>query len=180
MRTLGNLFICIGILLLLSFSYLVRNRFSPNTLSFDNYKAVSSGESFGSSPVYIEIEEQNIKLPIYHAEINKGSWSAVDNGVSYLSSTPRPGSVGNSILYGHNWTNLLGKLVNVKPGQKVKVVFDNGEIKKFEVYFTQIVKPSDVELLEQDTNERILTIYTCTGFLDRERFVAVSEYIETI
>ena len=65
--------------------------------------------------------EQSIDLPIYPASINGTSWETTTKGVSYLKNTPTPGEIGNSVMYGHNWTNLLGPLVRAKPGQKIEI-----------------------------------------------------------
>lgn len=41
-------------------------------------------------------------LPIVPAQIAGGKWEITKNGVSYLTTSPLPGSEGNSVLYGHN------------------------------------------------------------------------------
>jgi len=93
-----------------------------------------------------------------------------------LLDSPIPGRIGNSIFYGHNWTSLLGNLVNAKPGQEISIAFGSGEIERFKISYVQVVKPSQTDILNQ-TNDRRITLYTCTGFLDSKRLVVVANLI---
>ena len=161
-----------GLLLLLFGSYLVFQRYSPKTLEFKNLNLVKSSSS-KLTPVRIIIPSQKIDNAVFGAQITNGQWETTDKGISFLASSPVPGSQGNSILYGHNWESLLGKLVNVKPGQEIQIVMDNGQVRTFIVQFTSIVDPNETHILSQTKDNRI-TIYTCTGFLDSKRFVAIA------
>ena len=82
---------------------------------------------------------------------------------------PNPWEFGNSILYSHNWSSLLGPLTKAKPGQKIIITFDNGRKEKFVVEHTQEVGPDNTEILSQTEDSR-LTLHTCSGFLDTKRF----------
>jgi len=161
-----------GLLLLLFGSYLIFQRYSPKTLEFKNLK-VAQSQSSNITPVRIIIPSVKIDNGVYKAKISNGQWETTDKGISYLISSPIPGEKGNSILYGHNWESLLGKLTGVKPGEKIDIVMSNGEKKVFTVQFTSIVDPNETHILSQTKDNRI-TIYTCTGFLDSKRFVAVA------
>lgn len=110
---------------------------------------------------------------MYPAQIENNKWEATTKGVSYLVTSPVPGNAGNSIIYGHNWGNLLGSLSKIKPGQKIEIVLDDNEKRTFIVEHTSIIGPDQTSVLE-DTSDRRITLYTCTGFLDSKRFVVTA------
>jgi LPXTG-site transpeptidase (sortase) family protein len=161
-----------GLLLLLFGANLISQRYSPKTLEFNNLKVVNVSNS-NLIPVRIIIPSQKIDNGVYGAKITNGQWETTDKGISYLLSSPVPGAKGNSVLYGHNWESLLGKLTNIKPGQEIKIVLNNGQTRTFMVQFTSVVDPNETHILSQTKDNRI-TIYTCTGFLDSKRFVAIA------
>ena len=123
-------------------------------------------------PDTIIIPSAQISLPIYPATIHGVKWDQTTKGVSYLQSSPLPGRAGNSILYGHNWQNLLGHLHNVKPGQKIFVRYGSTTL-AFTITYTGVVTDHDISILAPTKDTR-LTIYTCTGFLDRQRLVVTA------
>ena len=128
-------------------------------------------------PVAIAIKGLNINLPIIPAEIHSTQWDTTTKGVSWLDNSPEPGENGNSILYAHNWTSLFGNLPKVKPGQKIQIGFKDNTKKNFLVQNTAIVKPNQLGILDQTTDKRI-TLYTCTGFMDSKRFVVTAKLID--
>jgi LPXTG-site transpeptidase (sortase) family protein len=115
----------------------------------------------------------NIDLPLIPSNITEGKWETTDQGVSYLVSSPIPGEKGNSIMYAHNWASLFGNLPSILPGDLVQIQFSDGTAKEFEVKYTSTVTPDNYSILAPTDDKRI-TIYTCSGFLDSHRFVAVA------
>jgi len=128
---------------------------------------------YAKKPELLIVKDLNINLPIYPAQINDGKWEATGKGVSYLSSSPIPGELGNSVFYGHNWKSILGDLTKAKPGQTIEILYADGTKKEFEIMFTQVVTPDQTQILEESNDIRI-TLYTCTGFLDTKRFVVTA------
>ncbi len=174
----SKFFISLSLVCFLLTAFLYYQRNNPRSLAFDINQSInySGKKSKTPQPTVIIIEDLNIKLPIIPAKIISNSWETTDIGVSYLTISPKPGEMGNSILYGHNWTNLLGKLTLVKPGQKIIIVYPKNDIKKFQVEYTTTTSPKDISVLSQTKDKRI-TIYTCTGFLDSKRFVVVAKAV---
>ena len=174
MRSLSKFFFLLGVLLIFSSAYLVWQRYTPTRLSFDT-TAIGQGPriSLLNSPSRIRIERLKIDLPIIGTTLEQGKWQATDRGVSYLLSTPLPGEIGNSVLYGHNWPNLLGRLVRITPGDLIEIQLSDGSLRRFRVAYTTTVTPDQTHILAQ-TDDTRLTVYTCTGFLDRQRFVATA------
>ena len=105
-------------------------------------------------------------------------WSISEGGVSFLTTSARPGTTGNSVFYGHNRKEILGGLSSLKIGEPIYIVMDNGEFVKYEVYETKEIKPEEVEILNQSADSR-LTIYTCSGFLDTARFVVLAKNVSS-
>lgn len=124
-------------------------------------------------PVGLMIPELGISLPVSLASIDAGKWEKTSQGISYLMTSTKPGERGNSIFYGHNWPNLLGKLPNIQKGNRISVAFSNGDRRDFFVANTSVVTADQTHVLEESDDAR-LTIYTCTGLLDEKRFVVTA------
>lgn len=145
-------------------------RLNPQQLAFTHLPRQEVSQIKNAVPSKIEIPSLKLSLPIFPAEIINNEWVTTDKGVSYVMSSPLPGEKGNSILYGHNFSNILGKLPNIKPGETITITFTNGIKQTFVTDKTAVVTPSDSSVLAT-TDEPAITIYTCTGFLDSKRFV---------
>ncbi len=169
---LSKVLIFLGVLFVLFGGLLIYQRYSPKKLEFKDF-ALNATISSETNPVRILIPSLKIDNSIIPSKIENGNWEATTKGISYLSTSPVPGQNGNSILYGHNWPSILGNLPKIKPGDEIEIVMSNGEKKIFTVKYTSIVDPSQTHILNQ-TNDNRLTVYTCTGFLDRYRFVATA------
>jgi sortase A len=147
---------------------------APAQLSFTNYyvrPTVTVAEKY--APVHITVPSVGINLPIYKATIVNHVWPTTDVGASYLTTSPIPGTTGNSIIYGHNWTSLFGPLVNAKIGDKVIITYPDHTKKTFVIEYTSEVSPETASILAPSNDKRI-TLYTCTGLFDSKRFVAVA------
>lgn len=108
-------------------------------------------------------------MPITEASISQGVWQVSETGASHLSSSESPGKKGNIIIYAHNLTRLFGPIVNVKKGDLI-MVRTKKALYTYVVEKTYTVSPDQIELL-LPTKSEVLTLYTCTGFLDSKRFV---------
>jgi LPXTG-site transpeptidase (sortase) family protein len=153
---------------------LVYSRYWKGNLSFNKTTVTSRPATLVSNPIHLTIKRLGINLPIETQEISATIWPETDRGVTFVKGSATPGSIGNSIFYGHNWTSLLGRLPGARIGDEVTITMDNGIVKTFVITKTKIVSPNDTEVLD-DTNFSRLTLYTCTGFLDSKRFVAFAQ-----
>lgn len=169
---ISRILIIFGILILGFGGILLFQHYTPQRLSFKNYKP-STKISHVEQQSRMKIPSLGMDLEIIPSKITNNIWEATSQGVSYLSSSPIPGEKGNSILYGHNWTSLLGNLRNIKPGAEINITFTNKEKKTFIVEYVSIVGPNDTQILANTDDTRI-TLYTCTGFLDSKRFVVTA------
>lgn len=174
MKLLSTILFILGILLTSFGAYQLYLRENPVKLSFDEYSyAVEASTDKKEVPTRITIEALNIDAPIKPVTKEGSNWPVIDNGVSYLANSPVPGNDGNSIMYAHNWKNLFGNLVYAKPGEDVTITFGDGSKKTFVITGTSIVSPQDSSILAPSKDRRV-TLYTCTGFLDTQRFVVVA------
>lgn len=175
MKFFASLLRFVGVISLLLAGFLLVRRYLPATPSFN--VTVSDQQSFARDsqmvPTRLEIPDLNISLPVKPAAITDGKWETTRSGVSFLTSSSVPGTHGNSVFYGHNTPNLLGKLSRVKPGSQVVVERQDGSQITYTVQFTATVTPNQTHILDQTEDER-LTIFTCAGLFDQKRFVAVA------
>ena len=150
---------------------LIWQRTNPNRLKFNLRQPPQETTASASHlPISLVIKDLNLKLPIIPATLTGDRWPTTNQGVSYLTSSPVPGDTGNSVLYGHNWPNLLGPITKLKPGQQLEVTFSDQSSQSFTIAYTAVVTPDQTHILDQSSDSR-LTLYTCIGFLDRKRFV---------
>ena len=172
-KFLSHILIGTGLFCLIVASYLVYLRNFSNPLAFKSApKPINVKHQYLISTITIPSIRK--ELPIIPAKITNNKWETTEKGVSLLSSTPTPGEMGNSVMYGHNWKTILGDLYKVKPGEEIIVTLKTGEKRRFIVENTAVIDPSQTYIIE-NTKDTRLTLYTCTGFLDNKRFVVVAK-----
>lgn len=156
-KKLGKIFLFLGLVFSIATSYLFWERINPFR--------ISSIDSKYQGPVRIVIKSVNIDLPIIPGDTK--------DGVSYLSSSSLPTETGNSVFYGHNWANLIGNLVKVKPSDNIEIIMSDGIKLNFKVAFTSIATPDQTHFISPTKDKRI-TLYTCIGLFDTKRFVVTA------
>ncbi|GAB4027729.1 MAG: hypothetical protein Fur0011_6450 [Candidatus Microgenomates bacterium] len=122
---------------------------------------------------YMHIERLGVTLPIYPATVVGGKWETTAKGLSHASNSAHIGSSGNTVIYGHNWPNMLKRLPDLKPGDLLTISLSESEIITYTVTYAATVTPDDISLTRSTTDSR-LTLYTCIGLLDRDRYVVVA------
>lgn len=176
MRLLAKSLIIFGLVCYAVGIFLIWERNNPNRLAFKNYTGNYKKVRVANPPIRIIISDLAIDLPIYPAKMNGNEWETTTQGASYLLSSPVPGETGNSIVYAHDWVSLFGPLLNARKGEKVEIEFQDKTRKVFVIRNTSVVSYNESDILGA-TKDRRITLYTCTGFLDSQRFV-VSAVLE--
>ena len=125
------------------------------------------------TPVRFVIKDLGIDLPIFESEIFEGEWEDTKEGISYLKTSPLPGDVGNTIMYGHNWENVLKNLRHISKDSKIEITFSDGQVRTFVFNDKFDVTTDQIHILDQ-SNYPKLTIYTCDNFLDSKRLVVTA------
>lgn len=171
-KHLAELLIVCGVLLMavnaVHFSW--RDRvLSVQSEQVEEYQATTPAPERRAEPSHIFIQWR-VDTPIAAGIIQDGKWTVHEKEATFLASSARPGEKGNSILYGHNKREILGNIRVLQPGEKIKITTSDGMEHWYTVEKTQQVAADNLEWL-QPTEEEVLTIYTCAGFMDRERFL---------
>lgn len=120
-------------------------------------------------PTHIYIE-WFVDVAIDPAAYLEGDWTISPNNASYLASSARPGQEGNIILYGHNTRGILGNIRALKGGETLTLTLSDDTTREYQVVSLTQVSPTTLDLL-LPTDSEVLTIYTCSGFLDSQRTV---------
>jgi sortase A len=153
------------------FSFGAYNYFSIRILSFAKPPPETVVvENRAELPAKINIPDLKIDLVVEEGFIQNGIWQISEKGASHLNTSARPGEGGNIIIYGHNKKVIFGSLPFAQIGTKIIITDKNGKIYNYEVTDKLRVNPSRVDLLYPTDSEQ-LTIYTCTGPFDSQRFV---------
>ncbi len=121
-------------------------------------------------PVYLKIPSIDVASQVIEAHIRGGIWDTSSDKVSHLAYSKNPGDGGNIVLYAHNTRSLLSRLPDMTTGDIITLTTDNGKSHYYTVRETMTVTPEDIENV-LPTGHEVLTIYTCTGFLDTKRFI---------
>lgn len=166
----ATLFITGVVLIVVSVIYSISNHDPLWFVKTPQTASVSLDDRQSNQPVRIEITTLALSLPVTEAHITRNKWQVSNNGVSHLDTSAVPNSNGNIILYGHNKTSVLGKIVRIKKGDIISVKTRDRNIYSYIVEKTAVVSPQDIKILESNGKE-MLTLYTCTGFADLKRFV---------
>lgn len=123
----------------------------------------------GLTPTKIYIQwfvDVNIETQFY----SDNQWTISEQFASHLYQSAKPKQNGNIIIYGHNTRKILGNIRALKGNEIITITTKNGEDHKYQIFNIDEVNPDKVEYLKP-TNQEILTLYTCSGFLDSKRFI---------
>lgn len=120
-------------------------------------------------PVQITVPRK-IASAIETMPLVNNKWGVSPTKTAFLQQSARPGEAGNIILYGHNRPSILGGLHQVHVNDVITVTTSDGSLHSYKVIKRAITSPAQVELLQPTTRE-VLTVYTCTGFLDSQRLI---------
>ena len=119
--------------------------------------------------------------------LEKTFQSDLQKGVVHYPGTAEPGEVGNVFITGHSsyypwdpgrFKTVFSLLSRVEVGDEI-IVFHDQKKHRYIVRETKEVKNSDVSVLNQPDNEKILTLMTCTPVGTQfRRLVVIAEEVE--
>jgi LPXTG-site transpeptidase (sortase) family protein len=127
----------------------------------------------GARPIHIFISKI-LDVSVERSVFENGRWTISTRVASHLLQSARPGEGGNIIIYGHNEADIFGALRRVKGGEKISIMTDDGKEHFYKVTEVHEVLPSQVEFLEA-TDHEVLTLYTCSGIFDKNRYIVRAE-----
>lgn len=168
----STLFIILIILgIALSFGSVFHYTYSKTVLSFKGTPILTIDEAIRkASPKQIELPYSNTALTLESAQIESGLWQISDTTATHLVQSANPGERGNIVIYGHNKKHIFGNLYQLKEGNIVTIISNDGTKHEYKIRETKIVDPSAVEEIAP-TDHEVLTLFTCTGFMDSKRLV---------
>lgn len=118
--------------------------------------------------IRIGIPAINVDAPVVQGD----DWEALKTGVGLNASSAAPGKAGNVILSGHNdiFGQVFRELDRLAPGDEIMLLTEKNAY-TYIVTGTQVVQPSQVEVMRQ-TAESTLTLISCYPYLvDTQRIV---------
>ncbi|HAL15340.1 MAG TPA: hypothetical protein DCP32_00895 [Anaerolineaceae bacterium] len=131
-----------------------------------------------SSPqqaVRIQIPAIDVDAPVVQGD----GWEQLKKGVAQHLGTPNPGQNGNIVLSAHNdvFGEIFRHLDRLQEGDKV-ILYTNQRAFVYVVKQTQIVEPTQVEVMA-GTQEPVVTLISCYPYLvDNQRIVVTAELKE--
>lgn len=116
----------------------------------------------------LTIQKISVELPV----ISHLDEKALKVSVCYYEGA-LPGEAGNMVIAGHNYSNgaHFGKLDELKEGDAVIFEAPDGTSYRYEVYDSLVVRPDNVEALEEYEAQFELTLLTCTNQGNRRLLV---------
>lgn len=118
--------------------------------------------------IRVGIAAINVDAPVVQGD----DWEALKTGVGLNNTSGIPGKSGNVILSGHNdiFGQVFRDLDRLVPGDEIVLLTEKNAY-TYIVTGTQIVQPSQVEVMRQ-TEESTLTLISCYPYLvDTQRIV---------
>lgn len=123
-----------------------------------------------SQPTTLHLPSLDLTLPIDATNIEDGEWEVPEEAVGHLAISSRPGENNNVVMYAHNRPGLFGQLHQLEPDNLIIVEAQDGSEHIYQVFSKRITTPDDVAVVLPTESEQ-LTLYTCDGWLDRDRLV---------
>lgn len=137
----------------------------------------------------IIIPKINVQIPVVYdvGTIEEAAvQSGLERGVVHYATTPRPGELGNGVIFGHSANNILNKgaykfafvlLHKLEIGDIFYIDY-NGTRYAYQVFERKIVPPTDVSVLNTTAKPASFTLITCDPpGTNLKRLVLVAEQI---
>lgn len=144
----------------------------PPESSTEQQSPVAKEKVKTASSYTLEISKISVMAPIITNVDgnNKEEYNrALENGVAHMAKTALPGENGNFVLFGHssyfankpgNFKEVFATLDRLNIGDTI-IVKANGKTYSYKVTEEKTVSPSDVSVVNQDKNKKIMTLITC-------------------
>lgn len=149
--------------MMLGLLWLLRNELSATVWS---YEAVE--HAVADTPV--ALDWRGYQVDLMPTRVGQGVWPLSTTQGHYVLGTGVPGETGNVVVYGHNTEYLFEPFLATTVGEVLNLYTAEGKRISYVVSEVVDTDPTDVVWVE-DTDEAVLTIYTCSGWFDRQRRV---------
>ena len=180
-------FFFLASILLFSFPYLYTHFIYPTPYSKPSKSIVQKGPIVINNnllgkviqkdpPTHIIIPSLSIDLPVIEAPVINGYWETSDTSASHGVGSAVPGQDGNMVIFAHARQGLFLPLRNITNGADIYVMTKN-KWYQYKVVDTKLVYPNQTEVISP-THDQTLTLYTCDGYFDEKRFIAVAKPVK--
>ena len=140
-------------------------------------------QSLADLPVPTPGPQQAVRLQIPaigvdHPVVQGDGWEQLKKGVGQHIGSPIPGEQGNLVLSAHNdvFGEIFRDLDKLKPGDEI-IVFTSQRTFTYSVQQSQIVEPTQVEVMAP-SQEPVVTLISCYPYMvDDQRYV-VTAYLQ--
>lgn len=129
-----------------------------------------------AEPTRITIGQKIDKLIESHSLSEDGMPTVSSQNASYFAASALAGQPGNMILYGHNKRDIFGKLHDVKVGEVIEITNSDTSVVRYTITQIETVETTDTQWLKP-TENAVITLYTCTGWMDSKRLIVRGELI---
>lgn len=120
-----------------------------------------------------------VDAPVIDGTLAGDTWTLSDTAAVYLIQSARPNTPGNIVIYGHNTREMMGNIRALKGREKIKLTLSDGSERWYQVKTMRQVPATAVSYI-QPTETETLTLYTCAGFADTQRFVVQAIPIDDV
>jgi sortase A len=140
-------------------------------------------QSLANIPIPTPSPEQAVRLQVsaiaVDAPVVQGDgWDQLKKGIGQHVGTANPGQKGNIVLSAHDdvFGQIFRNLDRLQEGDKI-IVFSSQSAYTYIVRQTQVVEPTQVEVMNQ-TQEPIVTLISCYPYLVNNKRIVVTAYLE--
>lgn len=137
-----------------------------------------SAFEFVQEPNHIIIPSLHLSLPVITSQLSYNTWEVSPVYASFGQFTALPGTAGNTVIFAHARPGLFINLPQLKVGDII-MVYTKLDSFSYRVEDTFTVKPEEVEVILSDEKYE-LTLFTCTGVGDVNRYVVKATLIPTL
>lgn len=116
----------------------------------------------------IEIDKIDLKYPVGEG-VDLGTLKFV---IGHMPDTAPLNAVGNSVMAGHrshSFGTFFNRLDELNNGDEIIVTSADGSIITYEIYDKYLVEPTDLSVLKNNDEFRIITLITCDPVIDPDK-----------
>ncbi len=130
-----------------------------------------SGQAASADPKVI-IPKINVEIPVVYDQTSideEAMQSSLEHGVVHYATTPNPGEIGNTVIFGHSSNNILNKgkykfafvLLSRLENGDLFYLDKDGKRYVYQVFSKHIVQPDDISVLDKTDKPATATLITC-------------------
>lgn len=181
-KIIASLLIIIGVCIICISYYISYKVEKDNKYIVTEYKKIINSKEKNEEAINLNEDLVGIlKIPSIDIEvaIEKGTdQETLKYAVGHFKDTALPGQEGNFAVAGHRaytYNKFFSNLDKVQIGDYIEILNNDG-LHKYKVTSSEVVKPEQLEVLEQDLAKKTITLVTCTPkYIGSDRLIIKGE-----